>query len=157
MNDTTRLTREGYERLQRALNQERQRLDDARLTVQEQLEANEQESLGLDEAQREVMVIEDRITNLEDILARAVIIEDEGPADHVRLGAIVTLREQAAGREMRVQLVSPAEATAAIDGLPRISSESPVGAALPMRKVGESFTVELGRRTVTYEVLSISY
>jgi transcription elongation factor GreA len=156
LNETTPLTPDGYERLQRALSSERRRLDEARLTVQEQIEANEQESLGLDEAQREVMAIEDRITNLEDILARATIIEG-GPTDHIRLGAIVTLRETVGGREMRIQLVSPAEATAAIDGLPRISSESPVGASLPMRRVGDTFTIELGRRTVTYEVIGIAY
>lgn len=145
------LTQAGFEALQRQLVREHHRLDEARRVAQEQMEANENESLGLEAAQRELMSIEQRIAELEDSLARAVIV-GEALADRAVVGALVTLLEEAQGQELDVQLVSPLEASAATGQRALVSTESPVGRALLGREVGERFVVALGTRQVTYRV-----
>lgn len=155
MSNSSRLTPAGVERLRQALNREYARLDDARLVVREQLEANEQESLGLVEAQEHLIAIEARIAELEEVLARAVVLTDSAE-DHVTLGCMVVLRDVTTGHELHVQLVSPAEVNLPGGSITRVSSDSPVGATLLGRKVGEAFSVTTGRREVTYVVRQIS-
>ncbi|BDP40704.1 transcription elongation factor [Deinococcus aetherius] len=151
------LTPEGFQRLQRTLAHEYARLEEARRVVQEQMEANEQENQGLEAAQREVMATLARIAEIEDSLSRAVMIERaEVQDDRATLGAVVTLLDMDTGRELRLQLVSPPEASAIAGELPRISTESPVGRELLGRRVGETFAVNLGRREVTYRVVSVT-
>lgn len=154
-----KLTREGYERLQKTLANEQQRLAEATRILQEQLEnAADYEDSGLEDAKREKMNIEARIDELEDTLARAVVMDgasgDEGRAS---LGAIVVLIDENSKREMRVQLVSAPEASVLGGGLPKISDDSPVGTALLGRKAGESFVVNLGARQAKYKVKSVEY
>ncbi|SMB88891.1 GreA/GreB family elongation factor [Deinococcus hopiensis] len=152
------LTREGFTRLQQNLEREYQRLEEARRVVQEQMHANENESMGLADAQRELVSIQDRIADIEETLAQAVLIEHKegdgaGPA---RLGSVVTLLDEATGRELKLQLVSPPEASATPGQVPRVSTESPVGRALLGRTPGEIFEVDLGKRRPTYRVVSIT-
>lgn len=151
------LTREGHARLQQTLEHEYGRLEEARRVVQEQMHANENESLGLAEAQRELLATQERIAEIEETLARAVLIE--APADgggQARLGSVVVLLDEATGRELTLQLVSPPEASATAGQMPRVSTESPVGRALLGRAEGESFRVDLGKRQPTYRVVRIT-
>ena len=154
-----KLTREGYERLARALEQEQVRLAEATRIVQEQLEnAADYEDSGLEDAKREKMTIEARIDELEDTLARAIVMEDHnGDEGRAALGAIIVLFDENSKREMRVQLVSAPEASVLGGDLPKISDDSPVGTALIGRKVGETFVVNLGARQAKYKVKSIDY
>ncbi|MFC4638355.1 GreA/GreB family elongation factor [Deinococcus hohokamensis] len=154
MTHSPELTQAGFEALQRQLAREQQRLDEARRVVQEQMEANENESLGLEAAQRDLMTTLQRIAELEDTLARAVIVRD-APANRAVVGALVTLLDEGQGRELELHLVSPLEAAAVIGERPRVSTESPVGRALLGREVGERFVVDLGKRQVTYRVQRI--
>ncbi|WP_019587562.1 GreA/GreB family elongation factor [Deinococcus apachensis] len=157
MTQKIELTQNGFERLRRTLTHEYERLDEARRVVQEQMHANENENLGLEAAQRELMAIQDRIADIEDSLARAVIIERAGDGDdRAMLGAVVTLLDVETGRELRLQLVNPLEASAVAGELPRVSTESPVGRELLGRRVGETFTVNLGRRQANYRVQNVS-
>lgn len=119
------LTPDGFQRLQRTLGHEYARLEEARRVVQEQMEAGGQENQGLEAAQREVMATLDRIAELEDTLARVVVTQRPGGEDdRAALGAVVTLLDQDTGRELRLQLVSPAEASATVGELPRVSTET---------------------------------
>ncbi|AFZ68595.1 GreA/GreB family elongation factor [Deinococcus peraridilitoris] len=154
-----KLTREGYERLQKALQHEQERLAEATRIVQEQMEtAADYEDTGLEDAKREKMNIEARIDELEDTLARAMVMADhEADTGKAALGAIVVLLDENSKREMRVQLVSAPEASVLGGGLPKISDDSPVGTQLMGRKVGESFVVNLGQRQAKYKVKSIEY
>lgn len=154
-----KLTQEGYERLQKALRHEQNRLVEATRILQEQMEtAADYEDTGLEDAKREKMNIEARIDELEDTLARAIIIADHGGGDgRAALGAIIVLLDENSKREMRVQLVSAPEASVLGEGLPKISDDSPVGTQLIGRKVGESFVVNLGARQAKYKVKSIEY
>ena len=154
-----KLTREGYERLEKALEHEQNRLAEATRILQEQMEtASDYEDTGLEDAKREKMNIEARIEELEDTLSLAAVMDDHGEdTGRASLGAIIVLLDEQGGREMRVQLVSAPEASVLGGGLPRISDDSPVGTQLLGRKVGESFVVNLGARQAKYKVKSIEY
>lgn len=154
-----RLTREGYERMQKALTQEQGRLAEATRILQEQMETSaDNEDTGLEDAKREKMNIEARIEELEDTLARATLIEEAQDGGRVGLGAIVALSNETTKKDMKVQVVSAPEATVISGGLPRISDDSPVGKELMGRKVGESFVVNLDNgKQMKYKVKTIEY
>jgi transcription elongation factor GreA len=155
-----KLTREGYERLERALVNEQTRLAEATRILQEQMEASADfEDTGLEDAKREKMNIEARIEELEDTLARAQVMgEHAGDTERAALGAIIVLHVEATKKDMRVQLVSAPEASVLGGNLPKISDDSPVGTQLLGRKVGESFVVNLDNgKQVKYKVQSIEY
>ncbi len=152
-----KLTQEGYERLQRTLEQEYARLAEATRILREQMEAGEDdEDNGLEEAKREKLNIEARIEELEDTLARATVIAS-GQQDTVTLGSVIVLHDERTGKDLRVQLVSAPEAAVLGGTLPRISEDSPVGVKLLGRKVGESFVVSLdeGKRQLAYRLVAI--
>lgn len=154
-----KLTREGFERLQRTLDQEQGRLAEATRILQEQMETSaDNEDTGLEDAKREKMTIEARIEELEDTLARASVIEDHENDGRVELGALVTLANETTKKDMRVQVVSAPEAAVLGGSLPRISEDSPVGKELMGRKKGEAFVVNLDNgKQVKYKVKNIEY
>lgn len=69
---------------------------------------------------------------------------------------MVTLLDTASGRELRLQLVNSLEVSATAGELPRVITESPVGRAVLGRRPSDTFTVDLGRRQVRYQVLGVS-
>lgn len=156
---TVRLTREGYERLQRALDQEQARLAEATRILQEQMEtSSDTEDTGLEDAKREKMNIEARIDELEDTLGLATIIEEHENDGRVELGAIVVLSNETTKKETKVMVVSAPEAAVTGGSLPRVSEDSPVGKELMGRKKGEAFVVNLDNgKQMKYKVKSIEY
>lgn len=155
-----KLTREGFERLQRSLEQEQARLAEATRILQEQIaDTDDYDDAGLEGAKREKALIEQRIDELEDTLSRAVIIETPGGTEAVTLGSFVVLKEERSGREMEVQVVSAPEASI-LDGtrerhVPKVSDDSPLGKSLLGRRNGELFIVDLENRQLKYKVVSI--
>lgn len=154
-----KLTHEGFARLQRALEQEQARLAEATRILSEQMETSaDTEDTGLEDAKREKMGIEARIEELEDTLARASLIEDHEHDGRVELGAVVTLSNEATGKDMRLQVVSAVEAGVLGGALPRISEDSPVGKELMGRKKGDTFVVTLENgRQVKYRVQGVEF
>lgn len=152
-----KLTREGFASLEKALEQEQERLAEATRILQEQMEANaDSEDTGLEEAKREKGLIEARIDEIEDTLARATLIEDSEHGGRIGLGSVLVLRNETAGKETKVQLVSAPEATARGGSHQKISDDSPVGRELMGRKKGESFVVNLeGGKQIKYKIKSI--
>jgi transcription elongation factor GreA len=151
-----KLTREGYERLQRQLELEQSRLAEATRILREQMETSDDyDDTGLEEAKREKATIETRIDELDDTLARAVIIEVPEGGDAVTLGSCVSLKEEKSGRELKVQLVSGAEASILGSSIMKVSDDSPLGKQLLGRRVHEIFLVDLERGQFKYRVLSI--
>ena len=149
-----KVTQEGYERLQRTLQQENRRLDEATKILSDLMgAADEVEDIGLEDAKQEKARIEQRIDQLQDQLNRASIIAAKDP-DIADLGSVVTLEENQEDT-FEVQLVSPVEAEVATEDIPRISDESPLGRALKGRKLGDSFQVTLNNRTNNYVVKEI--
>jgi transcription elongation factor GreA len=151
-----RLTQEGYDRLKNELGQEYGRLEEATRILRELTgSSDDYDDSGLEDAKREKARLEQRIDDLEDQLARAVII-DSHKIDRADLGAVVVLHDMRRKADFEVQLVSPIEASVLEGEIPRISDESPLGKALLGRKPGEKFKVTIGSKTAEYTVKSIS-
>jgi transcription elongation factor GreA len=151
-----RLTQEGYDRLKVNLEHEHKRLEEAARILSELTgSSDDYDDSGLEEAKREKARIEQHVDNLEDQLARAVIIKAH-KSDHVDLGAVVTLQNASSKEDLEVQLVSPVEAGVLEGEIPRVSDESPLGKALLGRQPGENFKVTVGGKTTEYTVMAIS-
>lgn len=84
--------------------------------------------------------LEASVAELESLLRRAVIVEDEDESIRVRIGSTVEVSNLATGAVMRYTVVSPSEAEPRAG---RISSAAPVGAALLGRCEGEEFEVQV--------------
>ncbi|MFN2270523.1 MAG: transcription elongation factor GreA [Anaerolineae bacterium] len=104
-------------------------------------------------AKEEQGFLEGRIQQIEAMLLRAKIIEENGPTDKVSLGSRVTVVEDGLDEEEVFQIVGPAEARPA-EG--KISYESPLGQTLLGRKVGNHVTVEAPGGEIVFKITGIS-
>jgi transcription elongation factor GreA len=101
-------------------------------------------------AREEQSFLEGRVQALEDRLRRAVVLEQEGPIGRVRHGSKVTIETE--GDELVYTIVGTAEANLAAG---RLSSASPVGAALLGATAGQDVEIQTPRGSVRYRVLSV--
>lgn len=107
------------------------------------------ESAAYDDARQQQSANEARIADLEEIIARATVVERKEGDDVITLGAHVVLKDDS-GNERRLRLVGTHEA----DLLNRlISDESPIGKQLVGRRAGD--TVKHGAST--YTITDVSY
>ncbi|WP_104991267.1 GreA/GreB family elongation factor [Deinococcus sp. NW-56] len=157
MAEEVQMTAEGHQRLQETLDKERQRRDDAIAQIAAARDdAMDLEDRNLETAQIDLPSMEARILELEDVLARAVIVEGTPEQDgQITLGSLVVLRDDEHDRELEVRLVSAVEVDALAEGATQVSEDSPVGQALMGRRVGESFEVTQGERQLRYTVKSV--
>jgi transcription elongation factor GreA len=95
---------------------------------------------------------EGRIRHIEGILKYAKIIERSG-SDKVELGATVVIKKTADGTEKTYIIVSNTEADIMAN---KISTTSPIGAAMVGKTSGQSFILETPRGDVEYEIVSVS-
>jgi transcription elongation factor GreA len=102
-------------------------------------------------AREEQGFLEGRIRALEAKLKVAVVVAPTERGALVELGSRVRVAE--GGDESELQVVSPAEASVRES---RISSVSPVGAALLGRRVGDVVTILTPGGEIRYEILEIS-
>jgi transcription elongation factor GreA len=101
-------------------------------------------------AREEQSFLEGRVQALEDRLRRAVVTEQEAATGRVMLGS--TVRVESGGDELVYTIVGTAEANVAAG---RLSSASPVGAALLGATAGQDVDVQTPRGAVRYRVLSV--
>ena len=95
-----------------------------------------------------------RIAEIEDILAHAVIIEDENEASgRVGLGCFVTVRNLKTGVEATYKITGSQEANPMQF---KLSDDSPFGRAIVGKAAGESFTVNAPAGSFTMKVVSVS-
>ena len=157
MSREIKLTKEGFQRLQDSLAHEQARLEEIEHGLQEQSGiSDDYDDNTLEAAKNEKRDIEKRIFDLEETLARAIMLETAGDGSSVTLGSIVTIQEQKSGKELQVQLVAPPEATILGGTVRKVSDESPLGKELMGRKQGELFVVNLERGQLKYKVVAIS-
>ena len=107
-----------------------------------------------EDAKNQQAFVEGRIIEIEKLLERATIIDEEA-AHHskvVQVGSNVTVKS-AKGKSQKYHIVGSAEAAPA-EG--RISHESPVGRALVGKKRGEKVTVSTPGGTIELTVTSVS-
>ncbi|WP_018111621.1 GreA/GreB family elongation factor [Thermus igniterrae] len=149
-----KLTKAGYERLMQQLMQERERLQQATQILQELMESSDDyDDSGLEAAKQEKARIEARIDSLEDVLSRAVILE-EAATEVIGLGSVVELEDPVTGEHLTVQVVSPAEASV-LEVPMKISDASPMGKALLGHRVGDVLSLDTPRGKKEFRVVAV--
>ena len=104
------------------------------------------------EAQAE---LEDRITTLEDIMKRVVIVSEGGSAKDssiVSMGSTVSIKKEGDTETRKCKIVGSEEADV-ISG--KISNECPLGMSVIGKKVGEKFSVATPKGKINYTIVSI--
>jgi transcription elongation factor GreA len=111
------------------------------------------ESAAYDEARMQQSENEARIAELEDLLARAEIVNEErSGAPFIDLGA--TVEVESGGHKHVFEIVGTYE----VDVLKgKISDQSPIGRALQGRVAGDEVAVQTARGTVRYRILEVRY
>ncbi|MCR8745796.1 transcription elongation factor GreA [Romboutsia lituseburensis] len=111
------------------------------------------ENSEYDEAKNEQAQVEERIMKLENMIRRAVII-DESKIDSnvVTIGSIVKVNDVEFDEEVEYTIVGSAEADP-YEG--RISNESPVGKALLGRTIGDVVEVQVPDGVAQFKILEI--
>lgn len=114
------------------------------------------ENSEYDEAKNTQGLVENRITELEQMVKNAIVIdESELSVDNVSVGTHVTIQMEGEDEAEEYDIVGRTEADP-MNG--KISDESPVGHALLGKAVGEKAEVLLPTgMTVVYEVLNITH
>lgn len=112
------------------------------------------ENSEYDEARNEQAKLFGRITEIEDILAHAVIIEDENEANgRIGLGCVVSVKDSATGEISEFRITGSQEANP-MQG--KLSDDSPFGRALVGKTAGETVSVEAPTGRFDVQILSVS-
>lgn len=112
------------------------------------------ENAEYDAAKEAQAMNEKKIGELEDILMRARLIDEKSiPRDQALIGASVTVRDLETGEEFDYMLVSEEESDFEQN---KISSTSPVGAALIGHKIGDTVEIEVPVGVLKYEITNIT-
>ena len=112
------------------------------------------ENSEYDEAKNEQGKLYSRIAELENVIAGAVIInEDSITTQHVSMGTRVTVVEEGFEDEPEEYAIVGSQEANPVQG--RISDESPLGKALIGAKVGDMVSVEAPAGMMEYKVLKI--
>ena len=111
------------------------------------------ENAEYDEAKNEQAQVEERIMKLENMIRKAVIIDESSiDVNVVTIGSIVKVNDVEFDEEVEYTIVGSAEADP-YDG--KISNESPVGKALLGRTVGDEVDVQVPDGTAKFKILEI--
>ena len=111
------------------------------------------ENSEYDDAKHEQAFVQGRIVEIEGILDNArVIKDDEIDLSEAAIGSSVLIEDVERGEEMRLRLVSAAEARGDAEC---ISDQSPVGQAILGHKEGEIVEVQVPSGVLKYRILHI--
>ena len=150
------LTREGYEMLEKELDYY---VSVRRNEISEQIAiargfGDLSENAEYDEAKNEQSRIEAKIVEMENTLRNCIVVEDdEVSTDSVGVGNAVKVYNETLKMEQVITIVGANETEPA---KLKISSDSPIGAALLGSKVGDVVTVEVPMGIMKMNVLEIS-
>jgi len=147
------LTREGKAKLEQELEELRvRRREVAEMIHNAQEQGTSQNDAEYDDAKMEQGRVEGRILELEDIIRRARLIDEDGgrASGRIMIGSIAHLDWD--GAERQYQIVGAPEADAAHG---KISNESPVGSALLGKAVGDVIEINAPRGLIKVKVLKI--
>jgi len=103
------------------------------------------------EAREEQANVEDRISRIEDILRRAVIVGTHRGST-VDLGSTVTITKKGADGEQTLTIVGSEEVNSAQG---KISNESPIGRELIGKKKGDSIVIQTPRGNTEYLITAV--
>ena len=111
------------------------------------------ENAEYDAAKDEQRDIEAQITELENILKNSEIIQDNDKSkDKVKLESVVKIHDIEFDEDVEYIIVGSSEADSLNN---KISNESPLGAALIGRRVGDTVKVEAPTGEVEYKIISV--
>lgn len=111
------------------------------------------ENAEYDEAKKEQAFIEGEIIRIEKLIKEAEIIDESTLSDDVvNIGSYVKIYDFDMEEEEEYQLVGPTDVDPDNN---RISYESPIGAALLHKKVGDKFEVEIPAGVIELKILGI--
>ncbi len=147
------LTREGKAKLEQELEELRvRRREVAEMIHNAQEQGTSQNDAEYDDAKLEQGRVEGRILELEDIIRRARLIDEDGAhsSGRIIIGSGVELDWDGAKRHY--QIVGAPEADAAKG---KISNESPVGSALLGKAVGDVIDINAPKGVIKVKVLKI--
>ena len=149
------LTKKGYE--ERVALLEHLKVVRRKEVAQKLKEAREQgdlsENAEYDAAKDEQRDIEAQITELEEILKDAEIIQDDNKnKGKVKMESVVTLHDVEYDEDVEYVIVGSSEADSILN---KISNESPLGKALIGAKKGDVVTVEAPAGMIEYTILDI--
>ena len=111
------------------------------------------ENSEYDEAKSEQAKLEAEIIDLETMISRAKIMEEDNSTETIHIGSVVTIKETTRGAKERVFHITGFAQANPAEG--KISDESPVGKALMGHKVGDKVVVEAPRGEMTYKIVKI--
>ncbi len=149
------LTKEGYEELKEKL----AALKSGRSDIAEKLKVARSfgdlsENSEYDEAKSEQAKLEAEINDIEAMLMRATIMDEESVnSEVVHLGSVVTIKGTAKGSVEKTFTITGFAQADSTKG--KISDESPVGKALLGHKVGDKVSVEAPRGVMTYKIVKL--
>ena len=149
------LTKKGYE--ERVALLENLKVVRRKEVAQKLKEAREQgdlsENAEYDAAKDEQRDIEAQIVELENILKNAEIIQDNDKSkDKIKMESVVKLHDVEYDEDIEYTIVCSSEA----DSLNNtISNESPLGAALIGKKVGDTVKIEAPVGEIEYKIISV--
>lgn len=158
MKDKAPMTKEGYELLQTELKDLKSRV---RPQVIEAIKRAREygdlsENAEYQAAKEQQGLVEAKMRQLEDKLARAQVIDTKGlSGDRVVFGVTVVLADLQTGEERIFRLVGEDEVDHQKKG--EISIRSPVARALLGHKAGEEIRVEVPKGTVEYEIKALYF
>ena len=148
-----RLTRQGYQKLQREFNI---LTSEENTKVAEMLAEAREDDQGEEAVFFDAMVskerLDERVSHLQNVLARAEIIDADEDPDTITAGNRVTVYDSSEKEEFTLDLLDTEEITLGRRG---VSLDSPVGKALLGRQVGDRVKVEVPDGLVTYKVRAI--
>ncbi|RJP66609.1 MAG: transcription elongation factor GreA [Candidatus Abyssobacteria bacterium SURF_17] len=157
MSDFEWLTQEGYDKLRAELEELKnvKRPEMSRILEKARDHGDFRENAEFDSAKHQQMLLENRISHLEQKLSRARIYEPNQAGDgKAYLGCCVKLKDLARGDEFEYTLVTAEEANARAG---KISVASPVGKALLGLKAGDIAEIQVPAGKLRYEVLNVSF
>ena len=150
------LTKKGYE--ERVALLEHLKVDRRKEVAEKLKEAREQgdlsENAEYDAAKDEQRDIETQIAELEEILKNAEVVQDNNTdKDAIKMESVVKLHDVEYDEDIEYVIVGSSEADSLNN---KISNESPLGAALIGKKVGDTVKIEAPVGEIEYKVVSVN-
>ncbi|MBA4066867.1 MAG: transcription elongation factor GreA [Isosphaera sp.] len=154
--DRVPMTREGYDKLKAELDRLRnvEMLEITKRVAAAREMGDLSENAEYHAAREDQGILQARVNDLSDRLARAVIIDPSNlPKDTVVFGSKVRVVDLDVDEEETYELVGPGQEN---PDKGRILSSSPIGQGLLGRKKGETVEIPVPRGTIRFKVLDIS-
>ncbi len=148
------LTRDGEAALRRELKQlvETRRPALARKLKDAVAQGDLKENADYHDAKEQLGFVEGRVQHIESVLRKAIIVDDAGVSDEVRVGSTVVIQEVGTDENEEYRIVGSAEAN------PRqrkISQKSPIGSALLGKQVGKKVSVATPDGEIKFKIVEI--